>query len=54
MDKIPGRMGDLVDGIFLGPHRIMATDAFAPLLRSALRGGRHLALSPSSQRRFSR
>ena len=41
---------DLVDkGIFLGPpHRIMATDAFAPLLRSALRGGAPFGfISPS-------
>ena len=37
------------DGIFLGPpHRIMATDSFPPLLKSAIRGGAPFGfISPS-------
>ena len=48
--KFEEEWADLVDqGTFLGPpHRIMATDAFAPLLRSALRGGAPFGfISPS-------
>ena len=51
--KFEEEWADLVDqGIFLGPpHRIMATDAFAPLLRSALRGGAPFGfISPSFAR----